>query len=1009
MLLSKKILAILLFPLYLFAQNDYTFQHLTIDDGLLVNSKAHVFQDAEGFYWFTAANAIQRFDGKNFISYPYNYKTSAIGDWISEPIEDDKKNIWFLNKDGINIFQRNKREITYLSFGKPANIDTHIEKILQDKQKRIWILTDKKVYLYNETSQKPTLYSNIIINTKKGIQDGVYDTKTNSFWLLITGASKEIACFDIDKKQLTYPLNNNIDEMLGHINPVALFHIDNDANLWIGNYLGDLCKYNTTLSQPASYDILHQREKETINSPNSAITDCIDDGNGSVWFGGDYYIGLLKYDKKANNFSHIAYNNGSEYGLHYNEVIYNFYKDNDGNIWVNTDLGWNIFNSATQHFKYLRPLPQSSVTQFSTDVSSIFQSRSGDIWISTWGDGIFRYDSNFIFKRNYVYEKNDPSSFGETLNRAWCFAEDAKGKIWIGCQHGMLSILDTATGKFINKQLPSLGNSTIMKMLKDNTGNMWLGLYSGLLAKIDQQFNTVVFREAFKNPSNITSAVDGMCLDNAGNIWWSPGANGIIKFDVIKNTVTDTLLYPLHIFSPCFVNDSEMIAGTDTQAFFILNIHTKKARFLNNSVITNNVFGGIKAGKAIWIFAGNGILKCDFSTNKISNFTAEDGIRDHELQGAFYKLHNGNIMFSAKSGIIYFNPGDIKEKTAPPNVSITNFIAEGHNYSVDSLLQNHQINLPYNENEITIEYASLSFTGRKSTQYFYTLSGIDKTWVFAGTERSVTYANLAPGKYIFQIKSENADGVETKKITSLNIIIDPPWWKTWWAEILWIMVAAMIIYTIYMYRKRSVDKLSCIRQAIALDLHDDIGSTLNSISVYSEIAGKQMTTNPANAKNLLEKMGVSSRDMIDTMNDIVWAVNPKNDYFENVLQRMQFFAGELLSGKNILLKFEADERIKRVKLSMITRKNLYLIFKEAINNAYKYSFAKTVIVGISEKAGKLIMQVIDDGKGFIIASKNIKGNGLENMNLRAKEINATLYITSKEDKGTVIELVLPIK
>jgi signal transduction histidine kinase len=209
-------------------------------------------------------------------------------------------------------------------------------------------------------------------------------------------------------------------------------------------------------------------------------------------------------------------------------------------------------------------------------------------------------------------------------------------------------------------------------------------------------------------------------------------------------------------------------------------------------------------------------------------------------------------------------------------------------------------------------------------------------------------------------------------------------------------------------RKNSQQALSDVRQGIALDLHDEIGSTLNSISVYSEIAGRQLQTNLGNAEILLEKMGTASRNMIDTMNDIVWAVNPKNDSFKNILERMQYFAGELLSGKDILLQFDVDKKVGAVKLPMEIRKNFYLIFKEAINNSYKYANGKNVNVSIGQEGQDIIMLIADDGEGFELESKALIGNGLTSMHIRAKEMNAQLSIKSWLKKGTRIELIMPV-
>ena len=1011
----RRLICILIFlPLYVFAQNNYAFQHLTIEDGLLSN-KANIFQDAEGFYWFANANAIQRFDGKNFITYKFQYnplKPVKADAWITQPVEDSEKNIWIVNSEGINILYRKQNKLSrfYMSDAADSNIN-NIASVIKDAQHNLWIVTSKNIFIYNYTLHKPVLYSKIIFDNKPGIQSAQYDVSKNCFWLLIA-STKRIARFNINTKQVSYPIQQTIDEMFGTSVLISFFKLDASENLWIAGYAGQFGKYNIPSNKITRYNILHDRGIEITGAPNSTITDAVDDNKGSVWFGSDYHLGLLRYDKQSGNFYQQENNNGSEYGFHYNEIVYNVFQDNEKNIWVDTDLGMNIFNPQTQVFKYLIPKPGSSVTEFSADVSSIFQSSSGNVWVSTWGDGLFEYNSNFTLIHHYIHNKNNPTSFGEPLNRAWCFAEDNKGRIWIGCQYGMLSVFDTTTKKFKNVVVPEFKKATVMHEI-ETTNAIWFGLYNGEIAKLDEATDKIlVFNDASANSPNQQVSVDGICADNAGNIWWSPGANGIKKFNAEKNLVSDSALYPLHFSSVVFINDSVMIGGTDTRGFFVLNTHTKATEFFNtsNGLSTNNVFGAIAAtANEIWLIANDGIHFLDLKNKKISEFNINDGIRDHELQGPFCELKNGVILFAAKSGIVYFNPGDIKTKSAPPGVSITDFTVNNKDFIVDSLLQHKSISLTHNQNAVTISYAALSFKGRGSNKYYYQLSGVDNDWIAAGERRSVTYANLSPGNYTFKVRAQNADGISTKNITTLNIIIRPPWWQTWWAYCIWAAIAAGIFYAVYNYRKKNQQMLATVRQKIASDLHDDIGSTLNSISVYSEIVGNQLQSNPQNAQSILAKMGSASRNMIDVMNDIVWAINPKNDQFENVAQRMQYFAAELLSTKNILLDFIIDENTKNIKLPMEKRKNFYLIFKEAIHNAYKYSGTAVIHVKLQLISNNLRMQIADEGKGFDTIKTSLGGNGLKNMQQRAIEIHAQLHIASAKQKGTIIELQMPLK
>ncbi|MGI8951761.1 MAG: ligand-binding sensor domain-containing protein [Chitinophagaceae bacterium] len=992
----------------LHAQNNYVFQHFTTEDGLSSDQKINVFQDAEGFYWFNSLSGIQRYDGRNFVAYKYENKSSKdiLDTWAGKPVEDKQKNIWLINKEGINILYRNKQQLR--RFYLPDAVDSttnNVSAVVKDENNKIWIFTTKNIFWYDDISQKPVLFKRIISNDDS-IAKVTYNAGTNSFLILASAKYNTVTVLNITTKKSSF-LIENVDELLGHLNPVSLFQTDNNSNLWMGNFVGDFCRYNLITGQVEHYYILHQKDKNKKPLPSAALYDCLDDGMGTVWFAGDNYAGLLYYNKKADSFFAIQNNNSLEYGLHYDEDIYNLFKDNEGNIWVNTDLGVNVFNTRIQFFKYVQA---NNGQQFSTDITSVFESSNNHIWVSTWGDGIFEYDSNFVLLKNYRHDNNDAASLGDTLNRTWCITEDAKGRMWIGCQYAMLSVLNTATGKFINKKIKSFDDKTILHSATDKQNNIWFSLHNGAIAKWDAVKDTIItYKNLYKNRP--LSIIDGFCIDNDNNIWAATRENGLNRFNTTSNMMDENALLQYHVFFPAILNDSMIIGGTAGNGFFIFNKHNKKTRFYTtkNGLSSNIVFCAMPDNNEnIWILASDGIERLDIKTGKIFQFDINDGIHDHIFSRTICKLKNGNIVIAGNSGIIYFNPADINTKPAPPNVTITGFNADQHSFAIDSLLKLNKIHLSHNQNAINIEFASLSFNGRKSNTYFYKLEGTDKDWISSGTNRSVTYANLSPGNYIFKVKSQNSDGIETKNITTLSIIIYPPWWQTWWAYLLWFLITTLIIYAVYDYRKRSRAKLSSVRQKIAADLHDDIGSTLNSISVYSEVANQQIETNTKNAKNLLHKMGDASRNMIDTMNDIVWAINPKNDQFENILQRMQYFAGELLSGKNILLQFNADENIKNIKLPMEKRKNFYLIFKEAINNSYKYSSAKMVNVSIAETSNKLVMIITDDGIGFELSDKISGGNGLKNMQNRAKEIGAQLNVTSWLKKGTRIELLMPV-
>jgi len=198
-------------------------------------------------------------------------------------------------------------------------------------------------------------------------------------------------------------------------------------------------------------------------------------------------------------------------------------------------------------------------------------------------------------------------------------------------------------------------------------------------------------------------------------------------------------------------------------------------------------------------------------------------------------------------------------------------------------------------------------------------------------------------------------------------------------------------------------RLQTLRNKIATDLHDDIGSTLSSISIFSQMAQQESKE----AIPLLETIGENSRKMLDAMADIVWTINPENDQFEKIILRMRSFAYELLGAKKIDFEFNADEEVAKMKLSMDVRKNLYLIFKEATNNMVKYSGADKALFNIKGEKNNLTMLIHDNGKGFD-TRQSTTGNGLKNMKKRADEMGAQFLIDSKPGDGTTIELRIAV-
>lgn len=368
--------------------------------------------------------------------------------------------------------------------------------------------------------------------------------------------------------------------------------------------------------------------------------------------------------------------------------------------------------------------------------------------------------------------------------------------------------------------------------------------------------------------------------------------------------------------------------------------------------------------------------------------------------------NQGEMIFMASGisqGFLSFKLDSAIARRKPGIVNFSFVKLDNRDLSLDSLMKNGGLFLKYNRyNNIQTAFSDYSVYNANKTSYQYALyKGGDTVWNIINGKPELTFSDLSPGKYQLLIRALNPYGDYSEKIRAFNIIILPPWWQSWWFTGLLLAAIGLIFYGVYRYRLQQIKRLQIIRNNIASDLHDDIGSTLNSISIYSEVAKQQAGKEiPA-----LDMIGLNSRKIIESMSDIVWTINPENDSFEKIIIRMRSFAYQLLKAKKVEYTFEVDEKLSSVALPMQVRKNFYLVFKEAITNVVKYSEASRVSILLYEKNKTIMLRIRDNGKGIPVNAQSL-GNGLMNMTRRAKEISAEINIISANGGGTEIELML---
>jgi signal transduction histidine kinase len=282
------------------------------------------------------------------------------------------------------------------------------------------------------------------------------------------------------------------------------------------------------------------------------------------------------------------------------------------------------------------------------------------------------------------------------------------------------------------------------------------------------------------------------------------------------------------------------------------------------------------------------------------------------------------------------------------------------------------------------------------------MEGFDDQWTYTGV-RSATYTNLPPGTYSFKVKAANSDGIWNEQGAALLIRKIPHFYQTWWFGLLLLSLAAGVIYAVYKYQEANRLHLEAIRNRIATDLHDDMGSTLSSIRIFSDVVQSQIAPVQPEVIPILQRISSSATGLSESMQDIIWTIQTRHDSLQDVVTRMREFGLKMAEAKGIDFRMQVSEKFHTTKFHVEQRRNVYLIFKESINNAVKYAECTRLNVDIEITGKILTLTIQDNGKGFDPATIR-QGNGLQNLQKRASEIKGQLAIHSAPGAGTRIEL-----
>ena len=315
-------------------------------------------------------------------------------------------------------------------------------------------------------------------------------------------------------------------------------------------------------------------------------------------------------------------------------------------------------------------------------------------------------------------------------------------------------------------------------------------------------------------------------------------------------------------------------------------------------------------------------------------------------------------------------------------------------------------NLKSDQNQATFEFSSPAFINEKQNRFSYRLlGGTDTTWSKPSNTHTVSYASLLPGKYRFEVRTIGWNE-KWGRAVNFDFEVKPPFWKTWWFYSIIGVAVILVVYAFYRYRVEQLLKVQAVRNRIASDLHDDIGSTLTNINMLSEISLKNIG-HPEEAEKFLRRIGEEVTASSQALNDIIWNVNIRNDSMQEIISRMRRYAAELFDDSKTICHITIEEAMTGKKISMEQRRDVYLIYKEAMNNIVRHADATNIWIDMKWQNKKIYLNIQDDGIGFV-SSDVANRNGLRNIHFRTQKWKGNVVIETSPGEGARIEIILPV-
>jgi len=938
-------------------------EYYTTRDGLVSHGIGDIYQDPLGRLWLGTTDGLSIYDGSEFKNYrtdnglPLDFIT-CIAASRSSP-----EGAWIGTLGGGACKLVDER-FSYISPGSQSGAN-HITALLEDRREDLWIGTVEGLYRV----EKGAVQRVPLDGSENGIAD-LAEADDGSVWV---GLSHMAALLKHDQPPLYINLN------LERNDEVSCMFMDDHQEVWFGTSKGSLVRCNA------------EGVVGRFRISDREIRDIVADRNGTLWICSE--DALLTLDKNPQ--AEISLGRfGAENGF-LGEYFSCAFFDREENLWIG-GLGTGLcklrdrsllkfhLSSLLLEQGYKPPVVVDSANHLwvadGEGLDELWR-QSNSVWSRTRHLGAsgkiicLKLGSNntlwvgFLNREIHLYRfhpaNEQPSGPLQLLRKlrpgiqlpsSWdYFILDSKGALWLAAHPAGVIVLE---GDGFSKRTTfappeAVPHPDIRAMHEDRNGDIWIGgLFGGIVVYRRVGDGYALVRKLASGAGLESDEIRALYVDSLGRCWAGTRWGGI--------TLTDGNTWRTLTISDGLLSMAVMSITEDTKGTVWIGTPLGLQGIDTRSYRLTKTIAGL---------VGESIASCGIGEDFIWAFTRK-----------FLAVHDLTMA---------------QQSTSPPLISIRAFRVNGTERTAA-----RQLELSHDENNVAIDFAGISLKNEKGVRYRYRLLGAEEDWAPSTPYRAVTYAALEAGTYTFEVQAINSDGIESTLPASVAFDILPPLWQRWWFQVGSAMLIASLLWAAYQYRVAKLLEMERTRVRIAQDLHDEIGSTLSSISYFAlAIRAGQHGTGTTNPDRLLSLIAESSSKAKGAMSDIIWAIDPSNDSWEDLLARMRRHASDVLESKEIKYKIDLPDKVAGSPPTMQQRRHIWLLFKELVANAAQHSQCTSVDIDMSVSHGVIELSVSDNGTGFDRDTVT-KGTGLKSIHDRANALGATLQLETGPGRGT---------